>query len=253
MGKSFKWRYFIGLCLFFISGEAQAQQLLGLVLDHEDAPLPQVQIFDKTGRKYGESGNDGYFRLELKPGAYDFVFNHPDFESYQLAYIAKKNQNDTLSVSLLRSTGPIEQVEIKTKWTDPGPNMMRKAIARRNIWAARIPNQRAVVYIKAFEEIKNPRVIRSIDADIKPQNSPKQINANMAEVRLVRDWQAPNKIKESRQGVSIRGDKSSLFYLSTLEGLQYLSKFDEPSGSVSPAHRFSPLQQCHFSLPIPIY
>lgn len=218
MGKCFKWHYFIGLFLFFISGEAQAQQLLGLILDHEKAPLPQVQVFDKNGHKYGESGNDGYFRLELKPGAYDFVFNHPDFETYRLAYIAKKNQNDTLSFELIRNTTAIEQVEIKTKWTDPGPNIMRKAIARRPIWAARIPNQRAVVYIKAFEEIKSSRVNRVAEPLQESQPKKDQINANMAEVRLVRDWQAPNKIKESRQGVSIRGDKSGLFYLSTLEG-----------------------------------
>lgn len=76
----------------FYFGEAQAQQLLGLILDHEKAPLPQVQIFDKNGRKYGESGTDGYFRLELKPGAYEFVFNHPDFETYRLAYVAKKTK-----------------------------------------------------------------------------------------------------------------------------------------------------------------
>lgn len=211
------WPLLFGLCLYFFSGEAQAQQLLGLILDHEEAPLPQVQIFDKNGRKYGESGNDGYFRLELKPGAYEFIFNHPDFESYRLPYIAKRNQNDTLSLALVRSTSAIEQVEIKTIWTDPGPNMIRKAIARRPIWANRIPNQRAVVYIKAFEEIKNPRVLRGLDGK-KEQQQTNKINANMAEVRLIRDWQAPDKIKESRQGVSIRGDKSSLFYLSTLEG-----------------------------------
>ncbi len=202
---------------FFTWGELGAQELLGLVMDHENAPLAQVQIFDKTGRKYGESGVDGYFRLELRPGAYQLVFNHPDYESYELAYISQDRKKDTLSIVLQRNTKSIGTVEIKTKWTDPGPNMMRKAIARRNYWASRIPSQSASVYIKAFENIQGGKVLRVNDPTDKEAIQP-QIQANMAEIRLRRDWFPPNKIKESRQGVSIRGDKSSLFYLSTIEG-----------------------------------
>lgn len=204
---------------FFASREAASQRLLGLIIDQDKAPIPQVQIFDKTGQKYGETGADGYFRLELRSGAYNFIFDHPDHESYELAYIAKKNVNDTLSIVLTRVTKSINAVEITTKWTDPGPNMMRKAIARRSVWAARIPAQRSSVYIKAFEQLKSNRIINleTKDAINKPSEKP-LINANMAEVRLRRDWLPPDKIKESRQGVSIRGDKSSLFYLSTLEG-----------------------------------
>ena len=215
---SFKYSFLICIFLLFSTAQIHAQKLLGLIVDNENAPISQVQIYDKVGNKYGESGNDGYFRLELKPGAYEFIFNHPDFESYRLAYLSKIRKNDTISIELIRNTAAIEQVEIKTKWTDPGPNMMRRAIARRSLWASRIPAQRSSVYIKAFEEIKGPKVFRVNEIQENSGSKNQKINANMAEVRLIRDWQPPNKIKESRQGVSIHGDKSSLFYLSTLEG-----------------------------------
>jgi hypothetical protein len=213
--------YQVILCCFlvFSSRETQAQSLLTLVVDSSDAPIPQVQIFDENGRKWGESGNDGYARMDFKPGVYKLVFDHPDYESFRLAYLAKNQQKDTLTILLKRTARRIEAVEIKTKWTDPGPEMMRKAIAKRTYWASRLPAQRSVVYIKAFEEIKTPKLIKLPVAgeDFQKIISAPLIQANMAEIKIRRDWNPPNQIKETREAVSIRGDKSSLFFLSTLE------------------------------------
>ena len=221
-----KYRFFrprvyhcVWIILLWVS-PVRSQQLLGLVLDNEAAPIAQVQIFNQIGTKLGESGLDGYFRLNLRPGSYKLVFNHPDYADYRLSYVAKDEKNDTLSIMLQRTTPRVEPVEITSKWKDPGPKMMRKAIARRKVWGTRIPAQSAEVYIKAFERIENPeRYMRAnFDSREEKKVNADLIKANMAEIHLHRDWAPPNKIKEYRKGVSIRGDKSSLFYLSTTEG-----------------------------------
>ena len=41
---------------------------------------------------------------------------------------------------------------------------------------------------------------------------------NMAEIYLTLDHEAPNKIKEERKGVKLRGNNESLFYLTTTDG-----------------------------------
>ncbi len=211
--------FLIGICIFTAQA-SKAQNLIGLVIDEEQSPVAQVQVFNINGSKVGESGLDGYFRFELRPGSYQLIFNHPDYADYQFSYVSKWEKKDTVIIPLKRTTPSVRAVEIKSKWKDPGPKMMRKAVARRKVWRERIPAQSAEVYIKAFERIEDPRQYMRVDFDKRsdPRVNKNKIRANMAEVHLHRDWSPPNKIKEFRKGVSVRGDKSSLFYLSTIDG-----------------------------------
>lgn len=222
----------IAFSLFCFSQFAKAQ-LMGLLLDSSNAPVAGVQIFDKTGSKLGQGGLDGYFKLDLRPGDYRLIFSHPEFANHEMAYLVKENQKDTITLVLKRMAVRMDAVVIRSKWKDPGPEMMRKAIARRSFWATRIPSQSATVYIRAFEETKNKKEapkptdenlsIKTDDperqqAPTSPKKPKLNIQANMVEISMKRDWSPPNKIKEIREGVSVRGDKTGLFYLTTLEG-----------------------------------
>lgn len=203
--------------------EANAQ-LIGLCLDTTNAPIGGVQIYEKTlGTKMGQSKIDGYFKLELKAGIYKLVFSHPEFFNQEVAIVVEAKFKDTITVVLVRQVNKINVVHVTAKWKDPGPDYMRKAIARRNIWAKRIPAQSADIYIRAFEDLtirKTPAQITA-EAEKEPNaNDPKKEEAsgNFVEITMKRDWSPPNKIKEVKQGVSVRGDKSGLYYLSTIEG-----------------------------------
>ena len=99
--------HYVWILLFWVS-PVRSQELLGLVLDNEAAPVAQVQIFNQIGTKLGESGLDGYFRLNLRPGSYKLVFNHPDYADYRLSYLARDEKNDTLSIMLQRTTPRVE-------------------------------------------------------------------------------------------------------------------------------------------------
>ena len=101
----------------------------------------------------GQSKIDGYFKLELKAGIYKLVFSHPEFYNQEVAIVVEDKFKDTITVILVRQINQINAVLVKAKWKDPGPDYMRKAIARRQIWAKRIPAQSADVYIRAFEDL----------------------------------------------------------------------------------------------------
>ena len=174
--------------------EANAQ-LIGLCLDTTNAPIGGVQIYEKTlGTKMGQSKIDGYFKLELKAGIYKLVFSHPEFFNQEVAIVVEAKFKDTITVVLVRQVNKINVVHVTAKWKDPGPDYMRKAIARRNIWAKRIPAQSADIYIRAFEDLtirKTPAQITA-EAEKEPNaNDPKKgrsfwkLRRNYNEARLV--------------------------------------------------------------------
>ena len=237
----YKMRKFFGLILFLFGlnqasfAQIYKSQLTGLVLDTNQAPLAYVDIYLKTNdenRKIGQTGIDGYFRIPFDNGNYNLVFSKIEFREQEFAYLCQNGKSDTVIIKMIPTVESVETVYVKTKWKDPGPSYMRKAIDRRDVWASRIPSQSSTVFIKAFEEVTSQRknkykstqeegtasIAAEFGADSKKDSSEPLVNANMAEVIMTRDWLPPNKLKEVRTAVKIRGDKSGLFYLTTLDG-----------------------------------
>ncbi|MFM6952469.1 MAG: carboxypeptidase-like regulatory domain-containing protein, partial [Bacteroidota bacterium] len=222
------------LLLVFLLGfgaqKAQAQ-VMGLVVDTAKAPLPLVQIFDRDGAKLGQTRLDGYFSLNLRTGSYKLIFSHPDFHSTEIPLVVNYNSKDTLNIILTPKTEKIGAVEIRRDYKDPAADYMRKAIAQRDFWHSRIPNQSAEIYIKAFEiteqKFKNKPAAVKVDTDIDPldaaalgidnnpytEGSPTPVVADtsknktssnasaLVEIAMQRDASTDGKIKETRNGV----------------------------------------------------
>lgn len=193
-------------CLLMLSvwllSDLQAQ-ITGLVVDTAHAPLPMVQIFDRDGAKLGQTRLDGYFNLNLRTGSYKLVFSHPDFYSTEIPMVVRYGSKDTLNIVLTPKTEKLQGAEIRKEYKDPAADYMRKAIAQRDYWHSRIPNQSAELYIKAFE----------ITATKDTNNA-----SAFIEIAMQRDATTDGKIKETRNGVQKVGSKAGLFYLSTTEG-----------------------------------
>ena len=219
-------------------------QIIGIVVDTARAPLPMVQIFNRDGAKLGQTRLDGYFNLNLRTGSYKLIFSHPDFYSTEIPTLVTAQTKDTLNIILVPKTEKIQGAEIRREYKDPAADYMRKAIAQRDFWHSRIPNQSAQIYIKAFEitEQKIKPKAATVATDIDPldaavinnTNDPyantvpvvsvsdtakNRISANaFVEIAMQRDASTDGKIKETRNGVQKVGSKAGLFYLSTTEG-----------------------------------
>jgi hypothetical protein len=239
----------LALVLGLSAASAQAQ-ITGLVVDTAKAPLPLVQIFDRDGAKLGQTRLDGYFNLDLRSGSYKLVFAHPDFYSTEIPLVVRYNTKDTLNIILTPKTEKIQGAEIIREYKDPAAEYMRKAIAHRDYWHSRNPNQSADIYIKAFEiseqKVKNKPAaqpdIDPLDAAAlnngtdpysegvsvpqNPSQNPLDTNKTkllnnasaFVEIAMQRDASTDGKIKETRNGVQKVGSKVGLFYLSTTEG-----------------------------------
>jgi hypothetical protein len=239
----------LALVLGLSAAKAQAQ-ITGLVVDTAKAPLPLVQIFDRDGAKLGQTRLDGYFNLDLRSGSYKLVFAHPDFYSTEIPLVVRYNTKDTLNIILTPKTEKIQGAEIIREYKDPAAEYMRKAIAQRDYWHSRNPNQSADIYIKAFEiseqKVKNKPAaqpdIDPLDAAAlnngtdpysegvpvpqNPSQNPLDTNKTkllnnasaFVEIAMQRDASTDGKIKETRNGVQKVGSKVGLFYLSTTEG-----------------------------------
>ena len=239
----------LALVLGLSAASAQAQ-ITGLVVDTAKAPLPLVQIFDRDGAKLGQTRLDGYFNLDLRTGSYKLVFAHPDFYSTEIPLVVRYNTKDTLNIILTPKTEKIQGAEIIREYKDPAAEYMRKAIAQRDYWHSRNPNQSADIYIKAFEiseqKVKNKPAaqpdIDPLDAAAlnngtdpysegvpvpqNPSQNPLDTNKTkllnnasaFVEIAMQRDASTDGKIKETRNGVQKVGSKVGLFYLSTTEG-----------------------------------
>lgn len=232
------------LCLGLATVQTTKAQIIGIVVDTARAPLPMVQIFNRDGAKLGQTRLDGYFNLNLRAGSYKLIFSHPDFYSVEIPTLVTAQTKDTLNIVLVPKTEKIQGAEIRREYKDPAADYMRKAIAQRDFWHSRIPNQSAQIYIKAFEitEQKIKPKAAPVATDIDPldaavinnTNDPyantipvvsvsdtakNRISANaFVEIAMQRDASTDGKIKETRNGVQKVGSKAGLFYLSTTEG-----------------------------------
>lgn len=208
----------------------QYYKVSGYVADSSRAPIPDVNIFIANGPLMGTTDEYGYFTFELGVGQYELVFNHTVYQQTRIHVVIEKG-NDTINVLLLPLITEMHNIIISKTRKDPGPEMMRKAIERKDFWAKRLPPNSSKLYVRAFEEYQknkpkkneweNEKVITE-DSTAKKKKKKGEDNGpgmnNMAEIVLTRDWAPPSKIKEVREAVSIHGSAAGLFYVTTLDG-----------------------------------
>lgn len=193
-----------------------------MVADSTEAPIPEVNIFITNGSVVAKTDANGRYDFELREGEYEVVFTHTDYQTVRLKVVLQ-GRDDTLNVIMPSLVKSMDAANISAKWRDPGPDMMRKAIERKDYWNSRIPAHTAEIYIRAFEEHNKPKKHKKAwegreSTKQKKKQEDAGPEASMAEILLTRDWTPDGQLKEVREAVSYRGDRSSLFYTSTSEG-----------------------------------
>jgi hypothetical protein len=214
------------LLLFPTLLSAQYRRVSGFVADSTRAPIPDVSIFITNGSIVATTDASGYYSCELRTGEYELVFNHPNYQRVRIKVVLQQ-KDDTVNVIMPGLIKTLNTVEITRKWTDPGPEMMRKAIAKRDYWATRLPSYSAEMYIRAFEEYQKPKKVENVwheepTAEVKAAKKKKEQEetpqSSLAEIILQRDWMPPGKVKETRIGINKYGDIDGLFYTTTTDG-----------------------------------
>lgn len=203
--------------------------LSGVVLDENNVPIPYAQVFVKNSSDLRTlTDTEGKYTLQLYEGEYFLVFSAAGYAERE-SYVAIQNGNTVRDIQLFpQRIGEIEEVEIVTKKSNPGREIMLEVVKRRekmNQW--NYPHS-TEVYIKATENIeRREKGTKNDDSKKNETEDPFEIerkkvqelagNMNLAEIRISRYYAPPNKVKELRNAYTLHGDARLLYYTTTVK------------------------------------
>jgi hypothetical protein len=210
--------YFICFGLILVSAycaSAQSYKLSGKVMDAHLEPLSFVTV-QISGLQIGTRTNEkGEFEFMLEEGEYELVFSLIGFQKQQIKLLHRKLSKPHQIILDEKSTA-IHDINVVAFRKDKAEEIVRQVIQHKNSIVSAGNSFSAQVYIRATDETH--KTVRNKNRQPDSASATSQQNMNMAEVYLETNYTWPDKIKEKRNGVDIRGDATQLFYLSTTEG-----------------------------------
>lgn len=212
-------------CLILFSTQnCKAQNFVkGTIFDERNVPIPHAKVFvknDPTQRTVADI--NGNYQLSLMPGEYFLVFSSMGFENRE-SYISISALDVLKKIQLFPSKiQDLESVQVSAKKSNPGRDIMKKVVSKRdriNPWNY---SHKVDVYIKAREDIRGKK--RTEDENEEPEidgsfdgTNPLKDTMNLLEIQIERNYAPGNKVKEFRNAYSLRGSKRNLYYTTTVK------------------------------------
>jgi len=214
------YRFWLLLLVLFASLPGAAQQLMlkGYVYTSKLEPLPLVEVRVKQIQTGTTTNEVGYFEIPLPEGRYEIVYSATGFQPHVSTVILKANTEDQY-VLLTEDKQQLQEVTVSAQRKDKSKDIIRKVIEHKDALQTEVPSYSFDAYIKAFEqkELKTKsKKKKTAQADTMPFNP--HAYAQFAEVALKVNKAYPDKIKEERVGLNIKGEKRDFYYLSCTEG-----------------------------------
>ncbi|MEO6228624.1 MAG: DUF5686 and carboxypeptidase regulatory-like domain-containing protein [Ferruginibacter sp.] len=212
-------RLLLTYCFIFLStlaATAQEYLLTGKITNPRLEPLAYASIHIKELQTGTTTDINGNFKLQLETGKYDVVIEMSGYQSQLLTIIITNNYvlNQILQPEKVKL---LSSVEIIGTRKDHAEEIVRNVINHKEELLQHAGTYNCNIYIKATDQ--NSFVEKQKKKPTTETKEQKELAAmNMAEVYLAVDHAFPNKIKEERTAVKIRGNSESLFYLTTTDG-----------------------------------
>jgi hypothetical protein len=203
------------------------KKLSGIVSDELNQPIPFAQVFVKNSTELRTTANEnGVYTLQLFEGEYYLVFNAPGYSERE-AYITIQQNDVVRDIQLFpKNIQEIAEVEITTKNTNPGREIMLEVVKRRDKMNQWNYAHSTDVSIKATEFIDRKEK-KQKKKDPPPTTDPFELekqqiqsfanNINLCEVQLKRDFSPPTSVKEYRTAYELRGSDRNLYYTTTVK------------------------------------
>ena len=204
------------LLFFTCISAAMAQEYLvtGTVTNAKLEPLPYVSVRVKELQTGTTTDKAGIYKLQLESGKYDLVFSMVGYKTQVITIAITKNYTQNIILPLDEES-MMNAVQVTGIKKDHAEEYVRNVIRNKDVILGASQNYSCTVYIKATDEndfIKKKKVNDTVKT-INPA-----ARMNMAEIYLKADYSYPDKIREERTGVKIRGSKDGLFFLTTTDG-----------------------------------
>jgi len=202
---------FFLFCLAMNKATAQFYTISGKVTNSALEPLAYASISVIDNPSLNTTADvKGTYKLKINEGSYVLVFTMSGFKTLKLP-VTVTHADVVQNVILEPEETEMQGVKISVKKIDRSIEIIRYVI--QNKYKYMYADAYSIdAYIKATQAEQVQRKKKDTGTQ---QGTP---NLNMAEIYLTVHHSPPDKIKEERTGVTIRGDKEGLFYLSHTEG-----------------------------------
>ena len=214
------------MCVSYLinTHNCQAQNFVkGTIFDERNVPIPHAKVFVKNDPNQRTVADiNGNYQLSLMPGEYFLVFSSLGFENRE-SYISISALDMIRKIQLFPSKiQDLESVQVSAKKSNPGRDIMKKVVSKRDQINPWNHPHKVEVYIKAREDIR--RKSREEENDGEPEiddsfdgTNPLRDTMNLLEIQIERNYASGNKVKEFRNAYSLRGSKRNLYYTTTVK------------------------------------
>ena len=213
---------FLQFVFFSVSFVGLSQKFVeGTIYDERNVPIPHSKVFVKNDPAQRTVADvDGRYQLSMMPGEYFLIFSSSGFDDRE-SYISISNSDIIRDIQLFPSRiQDLETIQVTTKKTNPGRDIMKKVVAKRNQINPWNYPHKVNVYIKAREDVKRKSHGSKPDEgdyDGLDEESAIQDTMNLLEVQIARNYAPGNKVKEYRNAYSLRGTDRNLYYKTTVK------------------------------------
>ncbi len=138
------------LSIGFLLGQSKIQ---GLVTDQVGDPLPYTSIYIQSTSRGTTSNMDGYYSLNVAPGAYQVVFQYVGFRTSIVQVEVPVNGIIDLDVTLDEEPVKLDEVVVRSEGEDPAYAIIRKAIEKRKYHRDLIQSFSCQVYVKGNTKV----------------------------------------------------------------------------------------------------
>jgi hypothetical protein len=209
------------LLLFLVLKSNAQYTLSGTVKNTSLEPLQYVSVSIKELRLNTTTGKDGKFSFNVDEGKYDLVITMTGFKPQLLTLVV--NAKDVIqNVILEENRAQGENVQVIAVRKDKWREIMNNLIRSKENYLGATSTYTCDVYIRASEENEKTVFKKRKEDDSTNQKTEGPTKENnlmsLGEIVLKLDKTEPDKIKEIRTGVKIRGNVDNLFYTRTTEG-----------------------------------
>lgn len=204
-------------CCCFLSSEAQNMLLKGHVYSSKMEGIPLVDVRIKSLQRGTVTNETGYFEMSLPEGRYELVYSAEGFKPLVSIVILKKETPDQ-QVLLEEAAHTIQEVTISAGRKDQSKDIIRKVIDHKEALQKDVGSYHFQAYIKAFEKRDSLNTVSKKSKKKDTIARASEASSEFAEVFLNVSKAYPDKIKEERTGINIKGNKYDFYYLSCTEG-----------------------------------
>jgi len=193
----------------------QSFKVSGKVTNSSLEPLAYVSIAIKDLKIGTTTKADGSYALQLTEGHYELVFTMIGYKQQVIELVVRNN--DVKQNLILETAGnELTEVEVRAVKKDRAEEIIRNVVRNKETILSRSGSYSTNLYIRATQE--NDIISKKKKKPITDTATIELQRMSMAEITLKLDYQYPNRIKEVRTGVKVRGNSESLFYLTATDG-----------------------------------